>query len=93
MSNLKMIEMLCAVVEEQLRVIRHLSMELAHESTQRSSVPERCRTIWIWTTPTVKPWAFLMGGVLMNARFYPALLIAGGGSAPPASEFAKEYAL
>lgn len=31
MSNLKMIEMLCALVEEQSRVICHLSMELAHE--------------------------------------------------------------
>lgn len=30
MSNLKMIEMLCALVEEQAKVIRHLSMELAH---------------------------------------------------------------
>lgn len=29
MSNLKMIEMLCALVEEQAKVIRHLSMELA----------------------------------------------------------------
>lgn len=30
MSNLKMIEMLCTLVEEQAKVIRHLSMELAH---------------------------------------------------------------
>lgn len=30
MSNLKMIEMLCALVEEQSKVIRHLSLELAH---------------------------------------------------------------
>ena len=30
MSNLKMIELLCALVEEQAKVIRHLSMELAH---------------------------------------------------------------
>lgn len=30
MSNLKMIEMLCALVEEQAKVIRQLSMELAH---------------------------------------------------------------
>lgn len=29
----------------------------------------------------------------MLAMYYPAMLIAGGGSAPPASEFAKEYAL
>lgn len=30
MSNLKIIELLCALVEEQAKVIRHLSMELAH---------------------------------------------------------------
>lgn len=30
MSNLQMIEMLCALVEEQAKAIRHLSMELAH---------------------------------------------------------------
>lgn len=30
MSNLKMIEMLCGLVEEQAKVIGHLSMELAH---------------------------------------------------------------
>lgn len=30
MSNLKIIEMLCNLVEEQGRVIRHLSVELAN---------------------------------------------------------------
>lgn len=30
MSNLQMIEMLCALVEEQAKAIRRLSMELAH---------------------------------------------------------------
>ncbi len=30
MSNLKIIELLCALVEEQAKVIRHLAMELAH---------------------------------------------------------------
>lgn len=30
MSNLKMIEMLCSLVELQSEIIRHLSMELAH---------------------------------------------------------------
>lgn len=31
MSNLKMIEMLCALVEEQGRMIRYLATELAHQ--------------------------------------------------------------
>ncbi len=31
MSNLKLIEMLCALVEDQAKIIRHLSMELSHE--------------------------------------------------------------
>lgn len=31
MSNLKMIEMLCGLVEDQSKIIRYLSMELAHE--------------------------------------------------------------
>lgn len=31
MSNLKMIEMLCALVEEQSKVIRYLSLALARE--------------------------------------------------------------
>lgn len=31
MSNLKMIEMLCVLVEEQAKAIRYLATELAHE--------------------------------------------------------------
>lgn len=30
MSNLQMVESLCTLVEEQAKVIRYLSMELAH---------------------------------------------------------------
>lgn len=30
MSNLQMVEALCTLVEEQAKVIRYLSMELAH---------------------------------------------------------------
>lgn len=30
MSNLQMVEALCTMVEEQAKVIRYLSMELAH---------------------------------------------------------------